>query len=60
MQSQSIQYLFLLIALLLLTALACNLPGGGQETDDPILFALKDIESYVTGIILVIAFYMAV
>lgn len=29
-------------------------------TDDPILFALKDIESYVTGAVLVFAFSMAV
>ena len=31
-----------------------------QITDDPILFALKDVESYITAALLMLGFYMAI
>ncbi len=50
MQAQPSRYLFLLIILLALPALACNLPGGGEETDDPNLLTATSLAATVTAI----------
>jgi len=50
MQAQSIRYLFLLIVPLALASLACNLLGGGEETDDPNLLTATSLAATVTAI----------